>query len=135
MFIYRHRVQFYETDLMGIVHHSNYLRFYEEARVSWAHSKNLLDYQKPESAFHFAVYGTQVRHLKPAIFGDELEIEVQAKQQGARILFQYRMRARGETLSVAITEHVSLNKELKLMRLPKNYTDILEKETWTETWL
>ena len=31
----QHRVAFYETDAMGIVHHSNYVRFFEHARVSW----------------------------------------------------------------------------------------------------
>mgnify|MGYP002547467221 CR=1 FL=1 len=31
--MYTHRVQYYETDQMGIVHHSNYIRWFEEARV------------------------------------------------------------------------------------------------------
>ena len=31
----RHRVPFYETDAMGIVHHSNYVRYFELARVVW----------------------------------------------------------------------------------------------------
>ena len=29
---YRHKVQYYETDGMRVVHHSNYIRFMEEAR-------------------------------------------------------------------------------------------------------
>ena len=29
---YTHKVQYYETDQMGIVHHSNYIRWFEEAR-------------------------------------------------------------------------------------------------------
>ena len=32
---YRHIVQYYETDQMAIVHHSNYIRWFEEARVDW----------------------------------------------------------------------------------------------------
>ena len=36
--IYKHRVHYYETDKMGIVHHSNYVRWLEEARaVSYTH--------------------------------------------------------------------------------------------------
>ncbi len=31
---YVHRVKYYETDKMGITHHSNYVRWMEEARVS-----------------------------------------------------------------------------------------------------
>ena len=30
---YIHKVQYYETDQMGIVHHSNYIRWFEEARI------------------------------------------------------------------------------------------------------
>ncbi|MGE9744434.1 acyl-CoA thioesterase [Bdellovibrio bacteriovorus] len=140
MFIHRHKVQFYETDLMGIVHHSNYLRFYEEARVAWAHAHGLLDYQKPGSASHFAVYETQVKHMKPTFFGDDLEIEVQARCEGNRLVFQYRLHGRGgEVCSVAKTVHVPLGLDLKLLRFPADMKAIvnkeLEKEAWIETWL
>ena len=30
---YKHKVQYYETDQMAVVHHSNYIRWFEEARV------------------------------------------------------------------------------------------------------
>lgn len=135
MYIYKHRVQYYETDEMGIVHHSNYLRFCEEARVEWAHARGLLDYQKKGSAALFAVFETRVKHLKPGFFGDEIDIELQAQKRGIRIFLQYRLKARGETLALAETVHVSLDQNLKLIRLPKTMTQILEKELWTETWL
>ncbi len=136
MFIHRHKVQFYETDLMGIVHHSNYLRFYEEARVAWAHDKGLIDYQTPSSASHFAVYETHVKHMKPTFFGDDLEIEVQGKTEGNRILFQYRLRGRGgEICSLAKTVHVALGPDLKLLRLPADMKAAMESEKWIETWL
>ena len=32
---YIHKVQYYETDKMSIVHHSNYIRWFEEARIDW----------------------------------------------------------------------------------------------------
>lgn len=121
--------------MMGIVHHSNYLRFYEEARVAFAHHKGLIDYQKPESAAQFAVWETQVRHLRPLKFGDDVEIEVQAKIQGVRVIFQYRMKARGQICSVAKTEHVALDLNLKLQRLPENFVAALGSVVWTETWL
>ena len=33
-FSYQHRIQYYETDGMRIVHHSNYIRWMEEARIA-----------------------------------------------------------------------------------------------------
>ena len=32
---YKHEVKYYECDRMGITHHSNYVRFMEEARVDY----------------------------------------------------------------------------------------------------
>ena len=142
MYKYKHLVQFYECDMMGVVHHGNYLKFYEEARVGWAHIHGILDYQKPESASHMAVLETWVRHLKPARFGDSLEIYVQAKLEGIRLTFEYKMHCsqrNNELTSVARTRHVPLNKELQVIRPPihmrETFKKIAEKNIWIETWL
>lgn len=137
MFTSLKKVQFYETDLMGIVHHSNYLRYFEEARVAWAHAHGVLDYQKPESASQLAVLETRCRHLKPSFFGDDLEIDVQVKMEKIRIHFQYQIRNKTQnTISaVGLSSHASLNKELKPQRLSREWQILLEKEKWTETWL
>jgi len=137
MFAWKHLVQFYETDLMGIVHHSNYLRFFEEARVAWAHSHGILDYQKKESAYALAVLETQVRHVKTCSFGDELRVEVQVKREGAQICFQYRAMSltKNEVVAIGKTTHAVLNLALKPIKIPLDMKKTLEKESWTETWL
>ena len=135
-FSYLHQVQFYETDTMGVVHHSNYLRFYEEARVAWAHSKGLIDYQKPESASHFAVLETRVKHLKPAFFGEKLSIQLQVRMDRIRIFFQYRtVNESGDTVSLGETIHVSLDKSLKPLRLTQEFKTEMENQVRKETWL
>ena len=124
---------------MGIVHHSNYLRIFEEARVAWAHDRGLIDYQKPESASQLAVIETRVSHLSPAKFGDDLIVHVQAKKEKAKIRFFYRMsidRKVGETkpriLAECDTWHAALDLNLKVMRPPEKLSQILEKEPWIE---
>lgn len=138
MVLHHHKVQFYETDLMGIVHHSNYLRIFEEARVLWAHQRGILDFQKPETAGHLAVIETQVWHLRTAQFGDDLEIAIQARIDKVRILFEYKMfcHQRYQTpISECRTVHVPLDSGLKPIRPPDKLKTILEKEKWIETWL
>jgi acyl-CoA thioester hydrolase len=137
MFAWNRLVQFYETDLMGIVHHSNYLRFFEEARVAWAHAHGILDYQKKESAFQLTVLESRVRHLRPSFFGDRLQINVQVKREGAQILFQYQALSLQTNLPVAVgmTAHAVLNLDLKPIKIPESFKQKLEKESWTETWL
>ena len=135
MFEYYHRVNFYETDLMGIVHHSNYLRFYEEARVAWAHHFGLIDWNQPESASSFAVIGTEVKHLAPARFGNDLRIEVQGRLKGVRIVFEYKMWKDSDLLSECRTEHVNLDLGLRPQRPTPQLKSVMEKEKWNETWL
>lgn len=134
-FVYHRRVQFYETDLMRIVHHSNYLRFYEEARVAWAAARGVIDWKDPATAAAFAVLGTQVRHLAPCRFGDELKIEVQARLIGVRVVFEYKMWNDQVLASEARTEHVNLGADLKPGRPLPVLKACMEKETWKETWL
>lgn len=137
MFTYPRQVQFYETDLMGIVHHSNYLRFFEEARVAWAHYLGVLDYQQKESAYFLAVLETQVRHLRPGSFGERIEIDLEAKLEGIRISFQYRIRSltQGVVLALGQTVHVSLNLELRPIKPKPELIKIMGSRQWTETWL
>jgi acyl-CoA thioester hydrolase len=132
---HRHLVQFYETDLMGIVHHSNYLRFFEEARVAWAHEQGIIDYQKPESAAYFAVIETHVKHLRPARFGDHLTVQTQARLKGARIEFEYKCFNQADLLTEARTVHASLDQQLKLIRPPLTLKQKMENAPWIETWL
>lgn len=138
MQIHKHKVQFYETDLMGIVHHSNYLRFFEEARVEWAVNRGILDYQKPGTASHLAVLETWVRHIKPAQFGDELIMEIQAKLEKIKIVFEYKLFCRAKfegPISQCRTTHVALDSQLRPIKPPPLLKSVLEKEKWIETWL
>lgn len=135
MFFFEHRVQFYETDMMGIVHHSNYLRIYEEARVAWAHAKKMIDYQQPTSAGYFAVVSTEVQHLKPVKFGSIARVHLQARQVGARMLLEYKMFCGEDLVSTARTTHACLDTNLRPIKPPKHLRDMLEKEPWIETWL
>ena len=140
MFEANHFVQFYETDLMGIVHHSNYVRFFEEARVAWAIHRQALDPANPESAAAFAVTGVNVRYLKPCKFGDQLRIQVQARLVGVRLFFEYKLWRAGKTdsdelASEARTEHASLTRDLKLQRPSSGLKELMKGEAWNETWL
>ena len=44
-FIYERKVNYYETDKMGVVHHSNYIRYMEEARCTWRSEEHTSELQ------------------------------------------------------------------------------------------
>ena len=64
MEIYKHKVQYYETDKMGITHHSNYIRWMEEARIDFL-SRIGWDYKSMEDSgiISDALYGLLVLAL------------------------------------------------------------------------
>ncbi len=91
----------------------------------------------PQVNHHWAVIETRVCHLAPAFFGDALKTFLQIRRQKLKIQFQYvtfsrqsqKRLATGETLLVPVDE------QQRPVRLPKDALQILEKQTWTETWL
>ena len=67
-------VRFCETDLVGIVHHSNYLVYFEAGRVDWLRQRGIRYEDWAKRGIHFPVVEARVRYKKPARFGDTLVI-------------------------------------------------------------
>lgn len=138
-FTYQRRVAFFDTDAMGVVHHANYLRFCEEARVAWMREYGLSACHYPQTGDVLAVLNYQVWHLKTATFEDMIKVSLQVRREGLKIHFQYAIYklTEGEEVRVAEAEtfHIPVNKELKPVRPAKQMLEHLEKEQWTETWL
>ncbi len=134
MFRYSRSVHVYETDLMAIVHHSNYLRFCEEARVAWFVERGLFDFSR-EAIFGLTVYKTRVEHVKPARYADQVDIDVQLKIEGVRLIMQYLLTVQGQVVARAETIHCRLDQNFKVQRLETKLIQLVEKEQWIETWL
>lgn len=134
-FVYERRVAFSDTDAMGVVHHANYLRFCEEARVAWMRSRGLSDTHYPQSDTVLAVLHYRVWHLRPAIFEDLLQIRVQARRDGLKIQFQYAIYKGDKRIAEAETVHIPVDRDLRPVRPHVRFKQVLEKEPWIETWL
>ncbi|MEQ1723008.1 MAG: thioesterase family protein [Pseudobdellovibrio sp.] len=134
MFKYQRRVHVYETDLMGIVHHSNYLRLCEEARVEWCTQNALID-ASDKAVFGLAVTETRVKHVSPARYADLLTVSTQVRTEGVRMFFQYKITSAERVVCLAETVHCSLDLNFKVKRLNADIIKSVEKEIWTETWL
>ena len=137
------RVHVYETDLMGIVHHSNYVRYCEEARVNWFVQNNILDTSN-EAVFSLTVIDLKLKYVKSLKYGDQFTIHMQMKIDGARLFIQYKMFDQQNNLCLlGETVHCSLDQKLRPRRLNEtlkenilNIHKINNKEmAWTETWL
>ena len=75
-FVYERKINYYETDKMGIVHHSNYIRFMEESRIGFleANGMNYAEFEK--QGVVSPVVSIDCKFKTPCTYGDTLEIMV-----------------------------------------------------------
>lgn len=90
---YEHKVQYYETDGMGIVHHSNYIRWFEEARVELLEQLGY-GYDRMESeGFSSPVLEVHCQYKTMARFGDTVLIDASVTEyNGVRMTLRYEIR-------------------------------------------
>lgn len=119
---YIHKVQYYETDKMGITHHSNYIRWMEEARVDYL-EKIGWGYDKLEEfGIGSPVIEIKCEYKNSTKFNDKIEIEVKIKEyKGVRMTITYKMKNK-ETEGIVLigeSKHCFVNKEGKPVILKK----------------
>ena len=114
------RVPFHETDAMGIVHHANYLRYCEEARVQWLEENDKPYTWYVENDVHFAVTRVELDYHASARFHDRLEIKTWVETiRGASLRMGYRIARGDEILVTGATEHAAVDSEGRVRRIPK----------------
>lgn len=120
MNIYQHTVQYYETDKMGIVHHSNYIRWMEEARIDFL-SQIGWDYKVMEdSGIISPVTSVESKYRCNTEFGDAISIEVGVEEfKGIRLKLRYVMKKGDIVVNEATSEHCFLDTEGKIVNMKK----------------
>lgn len=123
---YLHHVQYYETDRMGITHHSNYIRWMEEARVAFLEELGW-GYEKLEDmGIVSPVTQAACEFKKPTTFSDLVEITVEVQEyRGVRLLLSYRMvnERTKELVAEGTSGHCFLNREGQVMILKKEHPE------------
>lgn len=136
-FIYERKINYYETDKMGVVHHSNYIRFMEEARCSWLESIEMPFATLEENGITIPVLGVNCSYKYHVTFGDIIVIKPFIKEySGVRMTVGYDVKDKktGRTILVGETKHCFTDKNLKPINLKKynlkfsnKFQNLLEK--------
>ena len=129
---YVRRVNYYETDKMAIVHHSNYIRWFEEAREDFVRKAGI-DYEQIEAnGILMAVVGVSCEYKYSARYGDIVVIETRPVLfNGVRLNFEYTVREQssGRVLVTGTSSHCFLGEDtrrpLNLERRMPEYCAIL----------
>lgn len=123
---YIRKVQYYETDKMGITHHANYIHWMEEARIRFLDTIGY-GYAKLESdGIISPVIGLECKYQRSTTFDDEVEIEVKVEEfKGVRLIIGYTMqnRATGETVFTGKSMHCFVDANGRPVALRRQFPD------------
>lgn len=127
---YFHKINYYETDKMGVVHHSNYIRWMEEARIHFLEEIGF-GYDKLESdGIISPVIYAECDYKTPSTFGDTVLIEVEIEEfKGVKLIMKYTMTnvKTGELVLIGRTKHCFVNDEGKPLILKKDFPEFDKK--------
>lgn len=127
--IYRRKVNYYETDQMAIVHHSNYIRYFEEARLEMLDRLNLNYAAMEENGIIIPVLFVDCKYLQPLLYGDEFEIHVcMTKFDGIKMELAYDIYKEGQIhCTTGHSGHCFLNTDRSPVRMKRAYPEIYQQ--------
>jgi acyl-CoA thioester hydrolase len=103
---YLHEVKYYETDKMGVTHHSNYIRFMEEARIDWMDQLGYGFDRMEAEGIVSPVVSVSCNYKKTTSFKDVIEISVKVKHLSeVKLILAYEMRVEGRPVCTGETVH------------------------------
>lgn len=126
--VYNRKINYYETDKMAIVHHSNYIRFFEEARLDMM-DKFDLNYRKMEDmGIIIPVMSVDCKYIVPLCFDDEVKIHTKIiKFDGIKMEIAYEIYRDDILCTTGHSGHCFLDKDMKPFRMKRLYPDLYNK--------
>lgn len=119
------RVRYYETDKMGVVHHSNYIRWFEMGRTELLRSLGSTYKGVEEAGLMLPVIHLDCTYLKPAFYDDLVEIITKVSSYtGVKIMFSYQLMREGELLVTGTTTHCWTDRQMKPVPLKKKWPEL-----------
>ncbi len=119
---FEREINYYELDGMNVVHHSNYIRYMEEARI-YLLDKIGLPYKKIEdNGIMIPVLEVNYKYKNPAKFGDTIVVKVNISEfDGIRLKMQYEItnKETGKLLGTGETKHCFTNYNMRPVSLKK----------------
>lgn len=127
---YEHKVHYYETDKMGITHHSNYIRWMEEARIDFLENIGWSYARLEELGVISPVTEIECKYKNTTTFSDRIIISVSIEEfNGVKLKIKYQM-INADTEAVVCegrSEHCFLSKDGKIVSIKKEYPEFYEK--------
>lgn len=123
-------VRYVETDKMGIVHHSNYYVYFEEARTQFIKNSGMTYSDMEENGIMIPLVESSCKYMQGAKYEDELIIKTWVKElTPVKVEFNYSV-IRGKDqieISRGSTLHPFVDNNFRIVNLKKKHSEIFEK--------
>ena len=132
MYTYIHKTQYYESDQMGVIHHSNYIRWFEEARTAFMDDRGYTYARLEHEGIISPVITVECEYRKMMHYGDTARIELELEKfNGIKMTVSYKvyLDSTGELCSVGKSSHCFLNSDHKPVSMKKVNREFYEKMT------
>lgn len=129
-FTFERKINYYETDRMGVVHHSNYIRFLEEARCQMLNINHMPYSSFEEQGVMIPVLGVNCHYKNHVTFDDIIKIKPFVKDfNGVRLTMGYEINNQktGNLVLTGETKHCFTDLNLRPIRLQKQIPEFYEK--------
>lgn len=120
---YQHIAKYYETDQMGIIHHSNYIRWFEEARIDFMNQIGLTYKAMEEEGIISPVLEINCKYHKMMYFDDIATIKIKViEYTGVRFAIEYEIyNQHDELCTTGSSRHCFINKDGKPISLKRTH--------------
>ena len=121
---YEHKVNYYETDKMGITHHSNYVRIMEEARIDFLDKLGWSFIKLEEQGVASPVMSIECSFKKPTTFPDVIQVYVTVQKLSAvKLTLGYEFKCNDQVVFTATSLHCFLDLKGAPVILEKRFPD------------
>ena len=130
MFKFERTINYYETDKMGIVHHSNYIRFLEEARCAWLDSIDFNMAKVESLGLRIPTIEVHCKYKTGVTNDDKIIIELMVEEfNGVRMKIKYKIvnAANDALVMEAYTEHCFTNVEGRPINVKRFNEEVYDK--------
>jgi acyl-CoA thioester hydrolase len=120
------RVRFCETDLMGIVHHAEYLKYFEAGRVDWLRRRGITYTSWTAQGIHLPVVDATLKYRAPSRFDEVLTIETRLSDlRWASVRYTYVIARGADIVAEGETRLACVDEGHVLRRIPPEVLSIL----------
>ncbi len=125
---YERIVNYYETDKMGIVHHSNYIRYFEEARLDFMRQIGCGAFEMEKEGVIIPNVDAYARYRRVLRFEDRFSVTVRPIEfTGVKMKFEYEIVSGSELCCDGYTTHCFVNGAMKPIILKHSHPDLFKR--------